>query len=82
MTFNDLPGHTKLLEHSINTGSSPPMKQQAYRIPLAWQKAVQEEIQQLLELGVIRQSRSPWNSSIVTVRKKDGSYECVSTTGS
>ena len=53
-TFNDLPRHTQLVEHSINTGTTQLLNQPPYCIPIAWQKEVQEEIQQLLALGVIR----------------------------
>lgn len=76
--FSNLPGHTDLLQHSIYTGGCPPVNQHPYRISVAWQREVRDEIQQLLALGVIRPSKSPWNSPIVTVRKKEGTLRmCI-----
>ena len=43
-----------------------------YRHPPAYEKWVKEEIQQLLNAGIIRKSTSPWASPIILVPKKDG----------
>ncbi len=48
------------------------MKQWPYHIPEARQQAIEEEIQQMLKLGVIEPSCSPWSSPIVLVPKPDG----------
>ena len=66
------PGRTDVLHLSINTGSSEPVRCHPYRIPPRWKEEVKVQIDQLLELGIIRPSTSPWSSSVVTVRKKDG----------
>lgn len=76
--FTSEPGNTDVLEHTIPTGESPPTSQHHYRVPVAWQAAVKEEVQKLLTLGIIKPSTSPWAAPIVTVRKKDGSLRmCV-----
>lgn len=76
--FTPEPGSTDTLEHTIPTGESPPTSQHPYRVPVAWQSAVREEVQKLLTLGIIKPSTSPWAAPIVTVRKKDGSLRmCV-----
>ena len=38
------PGHTKLVEHRIETGLSCPVKLPPYRLPQAYRKSVQKEI--------------------------------------
>jgi len=65
-------GLTNLVEHSINTGDAPPIKQRPRRVPLACADAEKAAIEDLLKKGVIRKSTSPWASPIVLVRKKTG----------
>ena len=57
----------------INTGDLLPIARQPYRIPEKWKGQLIDYTQELLGLGVIRPSTSPWCSSSVTVGKKDGS---------
>ena len=72
------PGRTDLLTLSINTGSHEPVRSCPYRIPPKWQEEVKAQLDQLLSMGIIRPSSSPWASSVVTVRKKDGGIRiCV-----
>ena len=66
------PGRTKAIRLSINTGDHEPVRSHPYRIPPRWREEVKEQIDQLLGLGIIRPSDSPWSSSVVTVKKKDG----------
>ena len=60
-------GKTSLLEHSINTGGNPPVRQQPYRVPQVKRKIIEEEVQKMLVSNVIRPSSSPWASSVVLV---------------
>ena len=65
-------------DHGIQTGEAPPIRSLPYRITPAWKDHIREEIKLLLETGVIRSSHSPWSSSIVPVRKPDGSiWLCI-----
>ncbi|XP_069106987.1 uncharacterized protein [Argopecten irradians] len=74
---NDL-GLTTLVEHTINTGSSLPIRQYPRRIPIANRKEVEQEIEDMIEKGVIEKSDSPWCSPVVLVRKKDNSLRfCI-----
>ena len=66
------PGRTDVLQLAINTGTAEPVRCHPYRIPPKWKEEVKVQIDQLLELGIIRLSTSPWSSSVVTVKKKDG----------
>ena len=69
--FNDTPGTTDQATHSISTGSSKPISQQPYRIPSQWKEPLEEEVHQLLTLGIIQPSKSPWAAPVVCVQKKD-----------
>lgn len=66
-------GRTSLLEHTIDTGDAKPIKQRYYRLSPAKLKEVNEEVDKMLELGVIEPSISPWNNPILMVPKRDGS---------
>lgn len=71
-------GLTNLVEHKINTGNAPPIKQHPRRLPLAKMGEVEKEIEDMLDKGVIETSNSPWSSPIVLVKKKDGSIRfCI-----
>ena len=71
-------GRTHLMQHEIETGDAPPVKQRPRRIPLRLRNQVEEQRQQMLRDGVIEPSTSPWCSPIVLAKKKDGSYRfCV-----
>ncbi len=70
--FSAVPGKTQVLQHHIRTPPGVVVKQRPYRIPEARRQAIEDEIQQMLKLGVIEPSRSPWSSPIVLVPKPDG----------
>ena len=69
-------GHTELVQHHVDTGESPPIKQPA-RIPFVHEK-ISAKVDEMQKLGVVRLLTSSWASSVVLVPKKDGSYRfCV-----
>ena len=65
-------GRTNLVALKINTDGHTPISCHPYRIAPKWKEEVKRQIDQLLELGIIQPSVSPWSSSVVTVKKKDG----------
>lgn len=70
-------GCTDLVEHIIKTNSLP-IKQRHYPLSPPLQKQVNEELDKMLEDGVIEPSSSPWASPIVLIKKSDGRYRfCV-----
>lgn len=62
-------GCTHLLEHSIDTGNSPPVKQRHYPYSPAVQKIL--AVDNMLNEGIIQHSESGWNSPIAPVFKSD-----------
>ena len=65
-------GTTDLINHSINTGDHPPVRQPPRRIPFALRDTVDGLVEEMLSQGVLVPSTSPWASPVVLVRKKDG----------
>ena len=75
--LNDL-GNCDLVKHAINLTDETPFKEQHRRIPPALFQEVREHLKEMLEVGAIRPSTSPFSSNVVVVRKKDGSIRfCV-----
>ena len=71
-------GVTPLVEHTIDTGDTFPIKQRAWRLPFAKREIAEREDKRMLEGEVIRPSSSPWASPIVLVTKRDGSVRfCI-----
>ena len=76
--FRDQLGFTRKAKHHIRTGDAAPIVQHPYRIRVAWQPAVRDEVKQMLDSGMIEHSDSPLASPVVCVRKKDGALRmCV-----
>lgn len=72
---NNLCNTTK---HGIETSNENIIYQRNTRIPINFEKSLDMEIEKLLKLGIIRESKSPWNSRIVPVTKPDGSIRlCI-----
>ena len=72
-----MPGRTGWVEHSIETNSANPVKQKSRRMPIIWEKKVDNQIEEMLENDIIRPSKSPWSSQILLVKKKDGTMRLV-----
>lgn len=70
-------GHTKLVQHDIDVTSTP-ILQQPRRQPMHLEEKVDELVSKLITAGVVSKCKSPWNSPLVVVSKKDGSIRmCV-----
>ena len=65
-------GKTNLVKHSIDTGTSVPIKQRPRRAPGANRDEINKQVEELLEKKLIEPSSSPWASPVVLVSKKDG----------
>ena len=71
-------GRTDLVKHKIRLDNYVPFKERYCRIPPHQYKEVKKHLGEMLEIGAIRRSESPWASAVVLVRKKDGSLRfCI-----
>ena len=70
---NDLNlGKCNILKHNIQLTDQQPFKERYRRIPPHLFEEVKQHLQEMVEVGAIRRSFSPWASAVVLVRKKDG----------
>ena len=65
-------GRTNLVKHSIVLTDPIPFKERYRTIPPQLFSEVKAHLKEMLDLGAIRHSSSPWASAIVLLRKKDG----------
>jgi len=73
-----IPGRASHVTHHIDTGSSAPIRQNPYRIPIAKQNEIHQHVEEMEAKGIIEQSNSAWSSPVVLVPKKDGTKRfCV-----
>ena len=71
-------GRTDLTKHEIKLTDYTPFKQGYRRIPPHLYDQVKSHLNDMLKLGAIKKSYSPWSSSIVLVQKKDGTLRfCI-----
>jgi len=76
LVINKLPsyeknglGRTHLVEHIIDVADAKPVKQRHWPISPAKEDLMFSELENMLALGVIEESKSPWSSNCVLVRK-------------
>ena len=69
--MSSLPGRTDQIQHDIKLLTSEPIRTKGYSIPYKTRSVIETEIQDMLDLGVIEPSISPYSSPIVLVPKKD-----------
>ncbi len=65
-------GLAKNVEHQIRLSDSKPFRERSRRIVPADIDDVRRHLQELLAAGIIKESRSPYASPIIIVRKKNG----------
>ena len=78
-SLNDLDlGKTSTVKHTIKLTDYTPFKERYCRIPPHQFEEVIKHLQEMLEIGAIKQSNSPWASVVVLVQKKNGSLRfCI-----
>ncbi|GFO43810.1 Zinc finger protein [Plakobranchus ocellatus] len=76
--FSDRPGTASTEEHCIELTSSIPVRQRPYPVPYAMRQTLRDKLRKMEDLGVIRESSSPYASPVVVVKKKDGTnHVCI-----
>ena len=71
--FTDVQGKSNVIQHQITLTDSAPIRSKLYPLPYAVRENLKTEIQEMLDLGIIRISALLYASPIVIVKKKDGS---------
>ena len=61
------------MQHQINTGDHPAVKQRVRRYPAARREEERKLVEDMLAIGIIQESNSTWSSPTVLVKKKDSS---------
>ena len=75
--FSSNPGLTDLVEHKVELECDRPIRCKPYPVPFALQDVVEQEIEQMLEMGIIEPSESPYSSPLLLIRKKDNTFRPV-----
>ena len=71
-------GRTNLVEHEIKLHDNIPFREPYRRIPPGMYEEVRQHLKEMLEIGAIRKSSSPYCSNVVLCRKSDGSLRfCI-----
>ena len=71
-------GCTSQFKHKIKLMNPEPFKQRYRRIPPNQFQEVKKHLKEMLRVGAIQKSISPWASPVVLVRKKDGTLRfCI-----
>jgi len=65
---------TKLMEHHIDVGQSTPVKQRCYLVSPKVQEVIRNEVDKMLEAGIIEPSFSEWSNPIVIIKELNGTY--------
>lgn len=74
----EIVGKTKLVEHDIILNDEHPVYVRPRPIPFHLRKVVADQLTKMLELGIIKESSSPWSSPVLMVPKSNGQYRfCV-----
>ena len=71
--FTEIPGSASVIEHKIDLTDDRPIRCKPYPLPYAKRGEIREEIKNMMNTGIVRESSSPYASPLVAVKKKDGS---------
>lgn len=74
--FDGQLGDCDIMSHEIRTLDKRPVHTGTRPRPQREQEAIDQQLQTWLAQGLIRPSRSPWASQVVTVIKKDRTVRC------
>ena len=76
--FTEASGTTSLAQHHIKLTSDQPVRSRPYPVPYSLRESLKRDITDMMKMGVIRESSSPYASPVVVVKKKDNTNRvCV-----
>ena len=70
--LTDVPLKCKLGECTLQLDTVEPVRVKQYPLPHSQTSVIKEEVQTMLDMGVIERAASPYSAPIVLVKKKDG----------
>ena len=62
-----------MVKHSIKLNDYTPFQERYHRTPQSQYNKVRKHLQEMVDIGTIQKLCSPWDSTVVLVRKNDGS---------
>ena len=65
--FTDMPGETDVIQQRVKLSYDTPIRCKPYLLPYAMREDLRNEVDSMLEMGVVRPSTSPYASPIVMV---------------
>ena len=76
--FTEAPRTTDLAQHHIKLTSDESVRSRPYSEPYGMRESLRKDIADMIKMGVIRESSSPYASPVVVVKKKDNTNRvCV-----
>ncbi|XP_030271930.1 uncharacterized protein LOC115581177 isoform X1 [Sparus aurata] len=72
--FADTPSRTHLIEHDIDVGEAPPVRQRFYRMSPVKHEHLEAEVKYMLENNIAEPCASSWSSPCLLVKKSDGTF--------
>ena len=70
--ISETPGCTSTVVHDIELLTDKPVRSRVYPVPVHLKPYFEQEVEKLLELGIIRPSKYPYCFPCVIARKSDG----------
>lgn len=67
--FQDKPGVTAVVEHSIALKDTTTVRQRMYLVPERLLSSLKKELEEMLTLGIMEKSSSEWSNPVVLVPK-------------
>jgi hypothetical protein len=76
--ISSMPGNCTIAGARIDTGTAPPVNLPLRRTSPAQREEIEKQIAEMLRLGIIQPSTSPWAAGVVMAPKPDGLWRfCV-----
>ncbi|XP_055866617.1 uncharacterized protein LOC129922855 isoform X1 [Biomphalaria glabrata] len=76
--ISDIPGRAKVEEFKIKLVDTKPVTLKPYAVPIHLRDKVKQEIDSMLDLGIIGPTDSPYAAPVVIIKKKDGTLRpCI-----
>ena len=71
-------GRCAKTKHKIRLSCDVPIFKRPYRVSHAERDIIRSQVNDLLDAGIVRRSKSPWSSPVILVKKKNGSHRlCI-----